>query len=103
MVRRLLPLLLTAALVVLAAPRVLVDNRGEAQLSGVEDAGRLALAEGIDDAGDEQLTFFLPANIESTVDPFPITTFCKVAGFLKQRRSSSKPSEIYARNYKIII
>ena len=103
MVRCLLPFLLTAALTVFAAPPLLVDNAANAHLTHVDDAGRLALGEGIDDASDKRYPISWQADIESTVDFFPVIELFPIHGSVKQRQVSRYDLEIYALNCKLII
>jgi len=103
MVRRFLPLLLTAALIACAAPRVLVDNGGYSQLTHVKNAGRFALGEEVDDTGDEQSALSLRAALESKVERVPVIDLFPVFGSLKERQASGYALQIYALNCKIII
>jgi len=103
MVRRLLPLLLSAAVILFAAPRVLVDNDGYAELSHVENPGRPVLGEGVDDAADKRSSLSLRSSIEYTVAQFPVSDFFPICRSLKQRHASGYDLQLYALNCRIII
>lgn len=103
MARLFLVSLLATAFVAFATPRIFIDYGDYAHLTHVENAGLLALGEGVDDTGDKRFVLSSRAVIESTVEQCPVIDNFPIHGSVKQRQVSGYDLEIYALNCRLII